>query len=143
MEARTHQSARRHLEKVLLQKLLALTLEQRDCLIAGAAARLGEIVGEQAALLQRLSRNADRIAVPAQSGEPAREIPDSALAGEIRELAQRVQMEARLNRRLAQEAAKYVDFTLNAICGRESEASYSPGGRRDSRSSPIFMSKTA
>jgi pyruvate-formate lyase len=142
MEAKVNLSVRRRLEKELLQKLLTLTLEQRDCLIAGAPDRLGEIVGEQAAVLQKLSRNADKIASLTQTAASG-ETREPAFEKEVTELARRVKMEARLNCTLAQEAAKYVDFTISALGGQDREHSYSSGGRREVRANPVFMSETA
>jgi len=142
-------AARLRHERDLIRELLNLAAEQRECLITGKADRLGEIVSQQAALLQRLSRAASK--TKASSDDPGplegKTTPDSSaclqLRAETAELAEDLRRQGRLNWTLARQAMRYIDFSISLLGGREEEASYSSAGRRQARPSPFLMNKTA
>lgn len=137
-------------ERELLRKLLALSVEQRDCLVAGQAERLSEIVGQQTSLLQRLSRSSVKtLTALSEMDEVRLEFsPEEAaewrrLREEVKELAENLRRQGRLNWMLAAEAMRYIDFSINLLSGRTEEPAYASSGRRESRSAPLLVNKTA
>jgi flagellar biosynthesis/type III secretory pathway chaperone len=142
-------AARLRQERDLLQRLLTSVEEQRACLIAGKAESLGEIVSRQTALLQRLFKTADKTAALLNESENG--LKDSSpeaeecrgLRDEVRQLAENLRREGRINWVLAREAMRYADFSINLLAGREKEPSYSPNGKQQSRLSAILMNRTA
>ncbi|NIM06525.1 MAG: hypothetical protein GTO55_08860 [Armatimonadetes bacterium] len=136
-------------ERDLLRGLLASAEEQRDCLIAGKADRLAEIVSQQSALLQKLSRAMNRTAtVLGDSEESAQEVADETeecrqLRLDVKELAEDLRRQGRFNWILAREAMRYNDFSISLLAGREEDPSYSAAGRRQSRLSTSLMNRTA
>jgi transposase len=135
--------ARLRQERSLLQRLLSLALEQRDSLISGATDRLAEIVAQQGALLQRLSR----VAAGGPASDTNQDAPetaeDSQLRAEIADLARQLQSQARLNAKLAGQAMSYIDFSMSLLCGKPQATSYTPAGNSNSACHPLLMSKTA
>ncbi|HEY3418643.1 MAG TPA: flagellar protein FlgN [Armatimonadota bacterium] len=117
-----------------LTRLLELAREERSCLLEGHLDRLTEIVQEQTTLLtdhgrlsKQITSSLERIAAARQlSGRVslARIIPcvDDKRASQVRlyyraltSAADELQRESRVNWYLAQQALKYVDFTLKFI----------------------------
>jgi flagellar biosynthesis/type III secretory pathway chaperone len=142
-----------------LTRLLELAREERCCLLEGHLDRLTEIVQEQTALLAdhgRLSAHItttlERMAAAAQLAgrvSLANIIPcvDEARAGKVRlyyraltSAADELQRESRVNWYLAQQALKYVDFTLKFIGqAKDGPLPYAPPVHTAQRRSMQFL----
>lgn len=138
-------------ERELLRTLVTLVEEQRDCLIAGDAARVSDIAVSQAALLQKLSRTMP-LALPGTTDsapDTAIQIdePDNPVTRHLQEeitiLAARLQQQSLINRKLAEEAMQYIDFTVKLLLGQDDRPAYSSSGTRETCPVIHLMNRTA
>ncbi|MHB9024212.1 MAG: flagellar protein FlgN [Armatimonadota bacterium] len=121
-------------QQQVLTRLLELTREERGCLLDGRLDRLTEIVREQAAQLTEQGRLSTQITTSLERLAAARQFSgrislarfteclDEPHAGRMRRhyraltaAADELQRESRVNWYLAQQAMRYVDFTLQCI----------------------------
>jgi len=137
-------------KKSLLHRLLTLAKEQRTCLISGNALRLGEIVGEQTLVMQRLSRLFGSVISeqldPDQAQEQLTQSEEYEIADlkeEIISLAEQLQRAAKINNRLAKESMHYIDFSMSLLGGRHESPAYSQKGKNKKASSAYLMNRTA
>jgi hypothetical protein len=121
-------------QQVGLSRLLALCEQERTCLLNGNIQQLDTVTREQAELLARhailctqtfsaLEAAASQLHLPAQTAMSALlahlDLPTGqrlqSSARILTEMADTLQREGRINWHLAQQALRYVDFTLKVI----------------------------
>ena len=120
-------------QRELLMRLLELTREERACLLHSRLEQLATIVEEQSAALQEqadLSRRITQCLERSCPGSPRGAVTLTALlasltepearrvrayADEVAALSANIQREGRVNWHLAQQAMRYVDYTLQLI----------------------------
>lgn len=129
-----------------LSRLLDLCHQERQCLLQGHLQQLEPITREQAELLARQSILSMHIFTALEHAAGALGLPEHAalqdvidrleaprnprlqqLARSLMELASTLQQEGRINWHLAQQALRYVDFTLKVIGkAKDGPQTYSP-----------------